>query len=64
VPVKSEARQAGLTVQCARGLLVTERTALANQIRGLLLEYGVVITVADFIVHRRVKRLIDTLEEL
>jgi transposase len=43
VPVKSEAQQAVLTVHRARELLVTERTALANQIRGLLLEYGVVI---------------------
>jgi len=43
VPVKSEAQQAVLTVPRARELLVTERTALANQIRGLLLEYGIVI---------------------
>jgi transposase len=43
VPVKSEAQQAVLTVHRARELLVTERTALVNQIRGLLLEYGVVI---------------------
>ena len=38
VPVKSEAPQAVLTVPRARDRLVTERTALANQIRGLLLE--------------------------
>jgi transposase len=43
VPVKSEAQQAVLTVHRVRELLVTERTALANQIRGLLMEYGVVI---------------------
>ncbi len=43
VPVKSEAQQAVLTVPRARALLVTERTALANQIRGLLMEYGIVI---------------------
>lgn len=43
VPVKSEAQQAVLPVHRARELLVTERTALANQIRGLLLEYGGVI---------------------
>jgi transposase len=43
VPVKSEGQQAMLTVHRARELLVTERTALANQIRGLLLEYGLVI---------------------
>ena len=43
VPVKSEGQQAVLTVHRARELLVTERTALANQIRGLLMEYGIVI---------------------
>ena len=43
VPVKSEAQQAVLTVHRAREPLVTERTALANQIRGLVMEYGVVI---------------------
>lgn len=43
VPVKSEAQQTVLTVHRARELLVTERTALANQIRGVLREYGGVI---------------------
>jgi transposase len=43
VAVKSEAQQAVLTVHRAREVLVTERTALANQIRGLLMEYGIVI---------------------
>jgi transposase len=43
VPVKTEGQQAVLTVHRARELLVTERTAVANQIRGLLMEYGVVI---------------------
>jgi transposase len=43
VPVKTEAQQAVLTVPRARELLVTERTALANQIRGVVLEYGIVI---------------------
>src|SRR5262249_55240484 len=43
VPVKSEAQQAVLTVHRARELLVTERTALVNQIRGVMLEYGIVI---------------------
>jgi transposase len=43
VPVKSAGQQAMLTVHCARELVVSERTALANQIRGLLMEYGIVI---------------------
>jgi transposase len=43
VSVKSEGQQAVLTVHRARELLVTERTALANQIRGVVMEYGIVI---------------------
>src|SRR5262249_13089194 len=43
VPIKMVEQQAVLTVHCARELLVTERTAVANQIRGLLMEYGRVI---------------------
>jgi transposase len=43
VPIKTVEQQAVLTVHRARELLVTERTAVANQIRGLLMEYGKVI---------------------
>jgi len=43
VPIKTVEQQAVLTVHRARELLVTEWTAVANQIRGLLLEYGVAI---------------------
>ena len=38
VPVQSEGQQAVVTVQRARELVVSERTALANQIRGVVLE--------------------------
>ena len=51
VPVKSEGQQAVLTVHRARELVVSERTALANQIRGVVLEYG--ITIAQGIQRRR-----------
>lgn len=43
VPIKTVEQQAVLTVHRARELLVSERTAVANQIRGLLREYGVAI---------------------
>jgi transposase len=43
VPVKSVAQQAVLTVHRARELVVGDRTALANQMRGLLAEYGIVV---------------------
>ena len=44
VPIKTVEQQAVLTVHRARELLVSERTAVANQIRGLLMEYGKVIS--------------------
>ena len=43
VPVKREGQPAVLTVHRAGELLVTERMALANQLRGVLREYGIVI---------------------
>lgn len=43
VPIKTVEQQAGLTVHRARELVVSERTAVANQIRGLLMAYGLVI---------------------
>jgi transposase len=42
-PLKPVEQPAVWTVPRARALLVSERTAVANQIRGLLREYGVVI---------------------
>ena len=42
VPVKSEEAQAVLAVHRARALTVSERTALVNQVRGLLGEFGIV----------------------
>lgn len=43
VPVKDVEQQAVLCVHRARALLVGERTALVNQTRGLLAEYGIVV---------------------
>lgn len=45
VPVKDLGQQAMLTVHRARQLLVAERTALVNQTRGLLAEYGLILPV-------------------
>jgi transposase len=44
VPVKTEEAQAVLTLHRARELLVAERIALSNQIRGLLGEFGIVVS--------------------
>lgn len=60
VPVKSEGQQAVLTVHRARELLVTERTALANQIRGLLMEYGMVIAQGIQRLRRALPELVTT----
>jgi transposase len=43
VPIKDVAQQAVLTVHRVRQLLVAERTALVNQTRGLLAEYGLIV---------------------
>lgn len=43
VPVKSVDQHAVLTVHRVRARLVSERTALVNQVRGLLAEYGIVV---------------------
>jgi len=43
VNIKTVEQQAILTVHRARSLLVEERTALVNQIRGLLGEHGIVV---------------------
>jgi transposase len=45
VPIKTVDQQAVLSLHRARAGLVKSRTALANQIRGLLMEYGVVFGV-------------------
>jgi transposase len=43
VPVKSEEQQAVLMVHRARSLMVENRTAQVNQIRGVLAEFGIVV---------------------
>lgn len=43
VPIKDEEQQAVLMAHRARSLLVGERTALVNHVRGLLSEYGIVM---------------------
>jgi transposase len=43
VPIKSEQQQAVFMLHRARKLMVDSRTAQANQIRGLLAEFGIVV---------------------
>ena len=60
VPVKTGEQQAVLSLHRAREGFVKARTAQANQIRGLLAEYGIVIPVG---IDNIVRRLPDILED-
>lgn len=59
VPVKSAEQQAVLTVHRVRALRVSERTALVNQVRGLLSEYGVVLAQGVATVRRGLPEVLD-----
>lgn len=60
VPIKNEEQQAILAVHRARQGFVKARTAQANQIRGLLAEYGLVIPQG---IHHLATHLPDILED-
>jgi transposase len=60
VPVKELEQQAVLTVHRARQLLVAERTALVNQTRGLLAEYGLILPVGVGALRRAWATLLET----
>jgi len=60
VPMKTVAQQAGRTVPRARELVVSERTAVATQLRGLLLEYGITIAAGLSRLRRELPTLLTT----
>ena len=60
VPVKTVEQQAILSVHRARAGFVKARTAQGNQIRGLLSEFGIVISQG---IHSIVKRMPEILED-
>lgn len=60
VPIKDVAQQAVLTVHRARQLLVAERTALVNQLRGLLAEYGLIVSAGIGALRRALPTLVET----
>jgi transposase len=62
VPIKDEEQQAVLTVHRARSLLVSERTALVNHIRGLLSEYGVVLAQGVATVRKGLPEILEDAE--
>ncbi len=59
VPVKSVEQQAVLAVHRARQGFVKARTAQANQIRGLLAEFGLVIPRGLWLIRQRVPAMLD-----
>ena len=62
VPVKSEAQQKLQAVFVVRRRLITQRTALSNQIRGLLAEFGHVLPQGLWTVRRELPALCERLD--
>jgi transposase len=58
-PLKNLEQQGLQAVQRSRELLVQERTALSNHVRGLLLEFGVVIPQGFAALHRQVPEILE-----
>ena len=63
VPVKSSEQQAELAVHRIRRRLMSERTALINQLRGLLAEYGLVLPQGANQVRSKMPALLDECSE-
>ena len=59
VPIKNASQQAILSVHRARQAFVKARTAQANQIRGLLTEYGIVIPKGIGHITKRVPEILE-----
>lgn len=62
VPVKSAEQQAVLCLHRIRQGLVKERTAMINQLRGLLAEFGLVMPKGRYDAQRHIPRLLEDAE--
>jgi transposase len=62
VPVKSLEQQAVLAVHRARRMVVEQRTALINQARGLLAEFGIVIAKGPAQARRGLPQILEDVE--
>lgn len=62
VPVKSVAQQDIQTLHRARSHFVARRTAQANQIRGFLLEYGIVVPQGIRVLRHRLPEILEDAE--
>ena len=59
VPIKNSEQQAVLSLHPARQGFVKARTAQANQIRGLLMEYGITIPQGISHITKRIPELLE-----
>ena len=58
-PLKTAEQQGMQAVQRSRELLVHERTALSNHLRGLLMEFGIVIPQGFATLHQRLPEILE-----
>jgi transposase len=61
-PMKTIEQQGMQAIQRSRELLVQDRTALSNHIRGLLMEFGIVIPQGFAALHRRIPEVLEDAE--
>jgi len=61
-PMKTVEQQGIQAIQRSRELLVHDRTALSNHIRGLLMEFGIVIPKGFAALHRRIPEVLEDAE--
>jgi transposase len=62
VPVKSPEQQAVLSLHRIRQALITQRTALVNQLRGLLSEFGLVMPKGRYQTHEHIPAILEDAE--
>jgi transposase len=62
VPVKTADQQAVLCIHRVRQGLIKDRTAMINQLRGLLSEFGIVIKAGRYSVHQEISDILEDAE--
>lgn len=62
VPIKSPEQQDIQSLHRARSLAISQRTAQINQVRGLLLEYGIVLPQGAYVVRKALPAILEDAE--
>ena len=62
VPIKSPEQQDIQSLHRARSLAISQRTAQINQVRGLLLEYGIVLPQGAYVVRKALPAILEGAE--